>query len=82
MKYGDLIQFDLIETVVQLRHADKTTEAKRLVATFVISDEMFVISDKWRSGWRRWCSRTFSSTSPPTTRASSSSATTARASRT
>jgi hypothetical protein len=40
MKYGDLIQFDPIETVVQLRHADKTAEAKQLVATFVISDEM------------------------------------------
>ena len=40
MKYGDLIHFDPIETVVQLRHADKTTDAKQLVATFVISDDM------------------------------------------
>src|SRR5208337_4653328 len=40
MKYGDLIQFDPIETVVQLRHAEKTTRAKQLVATFVISEEM------------------------------------------
>ncbi len=40
MKYGDLIQFDPIETVVQLRDADRTAAAKQLVATFVISDEM------------------------------------------
>jgi Family of unknown function (DUF6079) len=40
MRYGDLIQFDPIETVVQLRHADKIAQAKQLVATFVISDEM------------------------------------------
>jgi hypothetical protein len=40
MKYGDLIQFDPIETVIQLRDADKAIEAKQLVATFVISDEM------------------------------------------
>jgi Family of unknown function (DUF6079) len=40
MKYGDLIQFDPIETVIELRHADKTAKAKELVATFVISDEM------------------------------------------
>lgn len=40
MKYGDLIQFDPIETVVQLRDADERSEAKRLVATYAISDEM------------------------------------------
>ena len=40
MKYGDLIQFDPIETVVQLRDADKTNAAKTLVETYVISDEM------------------------------------------
>jgi hypothetical protein len=40
MKYGDLIQFDPIETVVQLRNADAENEARRLVATYVISDEM------------------------------------------
>lgn len=40
MKYGDLIQFDPIETVVQLRDADKSTTARQLVATYVISDEM------------------------------------------
>ncbi|WP_045217268.1 DUF6079 family protein [Desulfonatronovibrio magnus] len=40
MKYSDLIQFDPIETVVQLRHADRSDEARRLVNTFVISDEM------------------------------------------
>lgn len=40
MKYGELIQFEPIETVVQLREADKVSEAKQLVATYVISDEM------------------------------------------
>jgi energy-coupling factor transporter ATP-binding protein EcfA2 len=39
-KYGDLIEFDPIESVVQLRNADELDAAKRLVATYVISDEM------------------------------------------
>ncbi len=33
MKYGDLIQFDPIETVIQLRDADKMSEARQLVLT-------------------------------------------------
>ena len=40
MKYGDLIQFDPIETIVQLRDADKSKSAQQLVKTYVISDEM------------------------------------------
>jgi len=40
MKYGDLIQFDPIESVVQLRDADKSSAAHHLVNTYVISDEM------------------------------------------
>ena len=40
MKYGDLIQFEPIETVVQLRDADRETAAQQLVATYVVSDEM------------------------------------------
>ena len=40
MKYGDLIQFEPIETVVQLRNADQLDAAKQLVSTYVISDEM------------------------------------------
>jgi len=40
MKYGDLIQFDPIESVVQLRDADKATAAHQLVNTYVISEEM------------------------------------------
>ena len=40
MKYKDLIQFDPIETVVQLRDADEAEKASRLVSTYVISDEM------------------------------------------
>ena len=39
-KYKDLIQFEPIETVVQLRSADKISEARRLVSTYVISEEM------------------------------------------
>ena len=40
MKYGDLIQFDPIESVVQLRAADKSSAARDLVNTYVISEEM------------------------------------------
>ncbi len=40
MRYGDLIQFDPIETIVQLRDADQQSEAQRLVSTYVISGEM------------------------------------------
>lgn len=40
MKYGDLIQFDPIESVVQLRDADKSIAAQNLVNTYVISEEM------------------------------------------
>src|SRR5579859_2262703 len=40
MRYGELIQFDPIDTVVQLRDADLEAEAKRLVSTYVISEEM------------------------------------------
>lgn len=40
MKYRDLIQFDPIESVVQLRDADNPNAAANLVRTFVISDEM------------------------------------------
>ena len=38
--YGDLIAFDPIESVVQLRHADDGEAARQLVETYVISDEM------------------------------------------
>ncbi|MDQ7066311.1 MAG: DUF6079 family protein, partial [candidate division KSB1 bacterium] len=40
MKYNELIHFEPIESVVQLRDADETTNAKHLVSTYVISDEM------------------------------------------
>ena len=40
MNYGDLIQFEPIESVVQLRSADQLDAAKQLVSTYVISDEM------------------------------------------
>ncbi|MER8605850.1 DUF6079 family protein [Mesorhizobium sp. M1233] len=40
MKYGDLIHFDPIESVVQLRDANKQDAARQLVNTYVISDEM------------------------------------------
>ena len=42
MKYGDLIQFDPIETVIQLKDADQLDTAKQLVSTFVVSDDMAV----------------------------------------
>ena len=40
MKYGDLIQFEPIESVIQLRDADEATLARQLVETYVISEEM------------------------------------------
>ena len=40
MTYGDLIQFEPIETVVQLRDADRESAARQLVATYVVSTEM------------------------------------------
>ena len=40
MKYSDLIQFEPIETIVQIREADSATAARRLVETFVISERM------------------------------------------
>lgn len=43
MKYCDLIQFEPIESIIQLRNADEETAAKQLVQTYVISSEM---SDK------------------------------------
>ena len=40
MKYKDLIQFDPIESVVQLRDAEESSAAHHLVNTYVISEEM------------------------------------------
>lgn len=40
MRYGDTIRFDPIESVVQLRLANQSDEALRLVKNYVISDEM------------------------------------------
>jgi hypothetical protein len=40
MRYKDLVQFEPIETVVQLREADKKDEATNLVKTYVISERM------------------------------------------
>lgn len=40
MRYSDLIQFEPIESVIQLLDANRPDEAKKLVATYVISDEM------------------------------------------
>ena len=40
MKYRDLIQFEPIESVIQLRSADQLVNAQRLVASYVISKDM------------------------------------------
>jgi len=40
MKYSELIQFEAIESVVQLRDADLESVARQLVKTYVISEEM------------------------------------------
>ena len=40
MKYEELIRFNPIESVVQLRDADEAAAARHLVTSYVISDEM------------------------------------------
>ena len=40
MRYQDLIQFDPIDTVIQLREADRRRDAAQLVDSYVISDRM------------------------------------------
>ena len=40
MKYKELIQFDPIETIIQLRDANKTAVAHNLVHTYVVSTQM------------------------------------------
>lgn len=40
MKYRELIQFEPLETVIQLRNADQYAQAEQLVSTYVISDVM------------------------------------------
>ena len=46
MKYSELIEFQPIETIIQLRDANKSAAAKSLVSTYVISDQM---ADRLRS---------------------------------
>jgi hypothetical protein len=40
MKYSELIEFHPIESVIQLRDANKSSAAKDFVSTYVISDQM------------------------------------------
>lgn len=40
MRYGQLINFDPIVTVIELRSADDATKAKELVSSYVMSDSM------------------------------------------
>ena len=40
MRYSDLVQFEPIDTVIQLQEADEEAGARRLVDTYVISDRM------------------------------------------
>lgn len=40
MKYGDLIKFDPIDTVIQINDADDKTKAIKLVESYVMSDDM------------------------------------------
>ena len=40
MKYSDLIQFDPIVTVIELKSADDSAKAKELVRSYVMSDNM------------------------------------------
>jgi hypothetical protein len=40
MQYAELIQFESLETVIEIRDANQTNKAKQLVSTYVISKEM------------------------------------------
>ena len=40
MKYRDLIQFEQIDSVIQLLDAERPKEAKKLVSTYEISDDL------------------------------------------
>src|SRR4051812_39820217 len=40
MKYKKVIRFYPIENIIQLRAADRVSEARELVGTYVISDQM------------------------------------------
>ena len=40
MRYRDLVQFDAIDSVVQLRSADDIDAARRLISTYVVSSHM------------------------------------------
>jgi Asp-tRNA(Asn)/Glu-tRNA(Gln) amidotransferase C subunit len=40
MKYSELIQFQPIESVIELRQANKAAKAKELASTYAISDDM------------------------------------------
>lgn len=40
MKYSELIQFQPIESVIELRQANKAAKARELASTYVISDDM------------------------------------------
>ncbi len=40
MQYKDLVQFTPIETIIQLRDADQLRNARNLVQTYVISEQM------------------------------------------
>ncbi|AUH66232.1 ATPase [Paracoccus zhejiangensis] len=40
MRYSDLIQFEPIESVIQLLDANRPDEGKKLVSTYVMSDDM------------------------------------------
>ena len=46
MRYGELIQFDPVETIIQLKEATNKKKAFELIDTYVISDRMAdVIND-------------------------------------
>jgi predicted ATPase len=40
MQYAELIQFESLESVIEIRDANQTDRAKQLVSTYVISNEM------------------------------------------
>ena len=40
MKYSDLVDFEPVEDIIQLRLADEEKEARQMVKTYVVSDRL------------------------------------------
>ena len=54
MHYRELVQFEPIETIIQLRDADRENAARDLVRTYVISDRLENLRRNGRGNYSLW----------------------------